>query len=727
MARYKSLSQRLSELTHTVLRLTVMSLSAYVLIFANLNFFNITWGTGSQLGDFSIKWGLLFLGYTLFSLTCLVGILVALWQPERLSKVAASLSKLRNKLGGLRWLLTGLVLITPVWLLQYSWWGVVLYRPYLRLVLWGLTVLMLGLLITTGEQTVSRRSLLAGLVLSAAAFVASVPLQGVTEYPFSLGWSEGNRLWDYSILFGRERYDYPADQPIPVLLDIGRQFVGGLPFLIPRIGIGAVRLWVALTYILPFLALGWLVFYLPDKGREWLLVGLWGYTFLYQGPIHPPLVICALLIALAWRRPLWLAIPLIMVASYLAQLSRWTWLFAPGLWAGMLELAGGRNKLGHLQVRDWVRSVSVGLAGVFGGYVAPFLIAGAVNGINEFLDNRAGGVDTGINISPVITSMSESGTTTAVVVHEATSQPLLWYRLLPNATYGSGILTGLLIAAGPLIILLAYLSASRVWRLNIWQKLSIILPLLAFLMVGLTVSVKIGGGGDLHNLDMFLIGLMFTGAIAWRNGGREWLSQIQTVSSVLMVILGLVIILPAYQSLMALWPISYMGNINRVMTLRDDRSNKLAKGSLPSEEQVEAALAMLREEITRAEADGEILFMDQRQLLTFGYVQAPLVPEYDKKFLINRAMSEHAGYFQDFYYDLAIKRFSLIISDPINERIQDSSYQFGEENNAWVKWVSKPLLCYYEPIITLKDVSIQLLGPRTEGVACLSVLPVPPK
>jgi hypothetical protein len=26
-------------------------------------------------------------------------------------------------------------------------------------------------------------------------------LKPVTSYPFSLGWSDGNRLWDYSILF----------------------------------------------------------------------------------------------------------------------------------------------------------------------------------------------------------------------------------------------------------------------------------------------------------------------------------------------------------------------------------------------------------------------------------------------------------------------------------------------------------------------------------------------
>ena len=110
-----------------------------------------------------------------------------------------------------------------------------------------------------------------------------------------------------------------------------------------------------------------------------------------------------------------------------------------------------------------------------------------------------------------------------------TAHPLLWYRLFPNATYGIGILLALLIAVAPAILLLVYLSSTKKWMLNIWQKLALILPSIAFLAVGLIVSTKIGGGGDLHNLDMFLIGIFFTAVIAWENGGRQWLSEIDTI------------------------------------------------------------------------------------------------------------------------------------------------------------------------------------------------------
>ncbi|MBC7778170.1 MAG: hypothetical protein H7246_22245, partial [Phycisphaerae bacterium] len=115
----------------------------------------------------------------------------------------------------------------------------------------------------------------------------------------------------------------------------------------------------------------------------------------------------------------------------------------------------------------------------------------------------------------------------------------------------------------------------------------------------------------------------------------------------------------------------------------------------------------------------------QRQLLTFGYIKGiPLIPEYDKKVLINQAMSEDAQYFQSFYHDLESQRFSLIISNPLHMRIQTDTDDFGEENNAWVKWISSPVLCYYEPLITLKKVTVQLLVPREDVSACERALPL---
>ena len=89
---------------------------------------------------------------------------------------------------------------------------------------------------------VRKAALLTGVIICGA-----MPLADVTSYPFSLGWSEGNRLWDYSILFGSDRYIFPADQELTPFLDVGRQLSGGLPFLYPGLTILQERLWLGLS------------------------------------------------------------------------------------------------------------------------------------------------------------------------------------------------------------------------------------------------------------------------------------------------------------------------------------------------------------------------------------------------------------------------------------------------------------------------------------------------
>jgi hypothetical protein len=318
-----------------------------------------------------------------------------------------------------------------------------------------------------------------------------------------------------------------------------------------------------------------------------------------------------------------------------------------------------------------------------------------------------------------VTSVTVTGVSTAV-----SKQPLLWYRLLPNATYGSGILVGLLIATLPLIVVLSYLAVSKKWKLNIWQILALVSPLLAFLVVGLIVSTKIGGGGDLHNMDMFLIGLVFTAVIAWERGEREWLTDINLSPLWIKIVLLLLFALPGYQSLRDMRSYYFSGNASWLATLADAPTTD-ALNLHPSREITDASLDTIRQEVALARSQGgEVLFLDQRQLLTFGFIKdVPLIPQYEKKTLMNQALSSDARYFKAYYADLAAKRFALIISEPLRKPVKDSSYRFGEENNAWVKWVSIPTLCYYEPKVTLKEVGVQLLVPRADTSDCSSLLP----
>jgi hypothetical protein len=177
-------------------------------------------------------------------------------------------------------------------------------------------------------------------------------------------------------------------------------------------------------------------------------------------------------------------------------------------------------------------------------------------------------------------------------------------------------------------------------------------------------------------------------------------------------------------------PIAINADRTMVATLADIHEDPLPNplpDTIPSQPDTVKSLETIRRDAEKAAQTGDILFMDQRQLLTFGYVKdIPLIPEYDKKVLINEALSGNAQYFESFYHDLASKRFSLIITNHVNTRLDKSEENFGEENNAWVKWVTTPLLCYYESFDRLKRVDVELLVPRQDISGCKQVLPIHP-
>jgi hypothetical protein len=687
----------------------------WILTDAHIEFQKIASGTGNLPGGFSPVWYVLYLTFVFFILFLFSFVGLVLYKRELILPYINNVIGWRNRLRNFRWLLWFFIFILPVYFFQYSMWGIVFQHPSIRILAWLLTVFCLTFIASNKEQFVGWKEFLASLILVASAFSIAVSLKDVNSYPFSLGWSEGNRLWDYSILFGSARYDYPVDKKIPVLLDFGRQFVGGLPFIFPGLTITMERFWVGLTFVLPYLLLGLATFrvHAQDK-RLWLITALWAFLFLKQGPIHPPLLLSAALVAFAWRMPLWWSIPLLIGAGYFAQASRFSWTFAPGIWIVMLEFASGAFSDRKAASATWVRSAVLGVSGIFGGFLLPKILITAAQIANA--PSSA--------LSPdLVEQMTESGLTSDFIIHQVTNQSLLWYRLLPNSTYGSGILLALLLVAGPLVALLIYMVSKGIWKINNLQKLSIILPLLVFLAVGLVASTKIGGGGDLHNMDMFLIGLLFAGVLAWRGGAEYWLLN-QQVSTIL--VKGVIVFMLVNSTVIPLLEMrsySLGEQLTHLQTLRDvPRDHRLEM--LPTENESSLAIQAIQAEVDKAKLQGEVLFIDQRQLLTFGYIQdVPFVPEFEKKVLMNEALASDMVYFQEFYQDLAARRFSLIISEPLRTPVKDSSFQFGEENNAWVKWVSIPVLCYYEESQILQAVKVQLLMPKTNPEDCSTVLP----
>ena len=637
----------------------------------------------------------------------LIGCLWIIWQPRSTSRLTHWIIQLRSRTGWLRYLLAGILILIPMWFfLHYPVSAAIGY--WARLILTIGLGLSVGVLITHDANRLFRvPELITAWLVIATLFSIGGTFASVNNYPFSMTWSEGNRYWDYSVLFGRRLYNYPAGEPIFAYIDLGRQSLWGLPFIFGRIPIWSMRLWNGLVSTIPYAILGWLAFKRIKSEEEdrktnrvWFLCGLWTFLFLNQGPIYTPLILGAWLVAIAWRHPLWVSIPLVAIAGYYVQVARFTWMFAPAIWAGMLffadqplhRLSSPEKQVGGERVSatrwNWGPSIAVFLAGAIGGFLLPRWID-----INKIASAW---------VAPLATSSSESGaagidiTSLAGLGQFISRQPLLWDRLLPNPTFAPGIILALLIASVPLIVLLVYLIVTRRWPLDILRGMAILLPLLAFLIIGLVASVKIGGGGDLHNMDMFLVTLVFAAALAWRAGGYKTILHIDLQPALIQGLLVIMVIIFAQQA------------------IRD-----MTAVRLPSGIRAQQALQYIQQEVTDAASQGEVLFLDQRQLLTFGNIPPiPLVVDYEKKYLMDQAMANAADYFAKFNDDLAKQRFALIVSEPLKVIYHGGEYHFGDENDAWVKWVAQPILCYYEPLKTFKEIKVEILAPRPNPGKC---------
>ncbi len=135
-----------------LIRLLLSAGAIYFLWKACLEFYNIAWGLGTWLGGFSPKLGPAFFVFILICLAILAGFLLALWRPTQTHTWLLRLTPLRERLGWVRWLLVSLILIAPVWLLQYSYWGGLFTGRSMRLLLLAVMTLAIAALITKGQE-----------------------------------------------------------------------------------------------------------------------------------------------------------------------------------------------------------------------------------------------------------------------------------------------------------------------------------------------------------------------------------------------------------------------------------------------------------------------------------------------------------------------------------------------------------------------------------------------
>ncbi len=498
--------------------------------------------------------------------------------------------------------------------------------------------------------------LLAGVLAYQAAAYALAWHLPVSTYPLSLGWSETSRYYYASLFFSRHVYS-PS-----------RYLLQSIPFLF-HAPLWAHRAWQNFLWVLSSLLSGWAVtrrLRLDSRWTRWAF--FWGVAlFLLQAPIYYYLVVMVVLVV--WgvdvRRPK-RTLAVVLAASLWAGISRINWFPVPAMLATVLYLLETPQ-----DETPWWR------------YLAPPVLWGVVGVSAAFLSQA---VYAGIFGNP----LQDFGASFA--------SDLLWYRLLPNPTFPQGLLPMALLVSLPVWALLVW-GIRRV-RLSAWRILGLTGLTAALFFGGLVVSVKIGGGNNLHNLDAYLTALLLWGAYTfWGRLAPERESAPVSPQGARPPwgLVPLLMILPLY------WALSRGG------------PRQLSDASLARE-----AINTIRQMAeTEAARGGEVLFISERHLLTFGEVNVPLIPEYERTFLIEMAMQHNEPYLRQFREDLAAHRFALIVVQPLNLTLKGSESMFGEENDAWVRGVAAPLLCYYEPAQVWRKAHVQVMRPRDgDGEGC---------
>ena len=544
----------------------------------------------------------------------------------------------------LRWFAAIAVIFLPIGLYAFHRWSEPFGSVWIRLFL-IIFALTLAAWLVTPEPGIKFEAAISVCLIFSAGLMLVNQFRDVTDYPFSIGWSEGNRIWDYSVLFGRDLYNWPQDQPIPAYIDLGRQSLWGSIFLLPHVSIRMMRAWNGILFTLPYALLGWALLRRQPSLSKWVYASevLWTMLFLNQGPIYTPLVLAAILVALGQKLPFGLNCLIALLAGMYAILSRSTWIVAPAAFAGMLTLANPRKGKPVSEKTRWVQAILIGLCALLGAVL--YLKNDA---IHQFLSGQPGeqAAESAsaegfadddprlLNDQLPAAAAEVSDETPALFTPEwikyfLARQPLLFDRLWPNETYKPGIVLGLLTAVLPLILILTNWDRQTCPAISPLQRTALALVLIALLAAGLLISTKIGGGSNLHNLDMFLIALVILGAMAWNDGMGLWLeSKIRSSHWVSWIVVAAVL-LPTLPIMLSIEPKKY-----------------------PAAETTEDALVQIQQMVADHE-NQEILFIDQRQLLTFGNVPAiPLIADYEKKWMMDEAMADNGKWFEPYHNDL---------------------------------------------------------------------------
>jgi len=512
------------------------------------------------------------------------------------------------------------------------------------------------------------------LVALGVAYEIWVRFSVVTAYPLSMGWSEGSRFYYASLYFSK--WIYGESFPLSTLHPT-RYLLQSIPFLIPGLGVEAHRFWQFLLWIIltagATIAIAKRVSIPQERIAKWLVAG-WLFLFFLRVGVyyHLEVMVIIPLLFVSAKHP-WRSLTAVIIASIWAGLSRVNWFPMPVMIAIAVYLLETPFTVSINPEAKPVRRMLNYLT-----QPALWTVAGLLSALLAQL--------------AYIPLSGNSGNADAFT--SSFTSDLLWYRLLPNENHALGILPAILIVSGPLLV--TVIIAARQWRaLHPIRWLGLFSMIVALFAGSLVVSVKIGGGGDLHNMDTYavLVGIV----AAYFVGGRV---QVESGESQLVV---------------RSWPLLATALLILILFLIP----LLYPYPKFDVEKNRQAYQQLVQAVNEAGKNGPVLLINERQLVALSDVHAPLVYDYEVVTLMEMAMSGNQAYLGRFYNDLANHRFAAIVANKQNLGFKEAG-AFYEENNVWNLRVSPYILCHYSPVLSIEPEGnrIEVYIPSAESGNC---------
>lgn len=524
----------------------------------------------------------------------------------------------------------------------------------------------------------SKRSVFADVLLAALYSLVVIGLgyriyilfSTVTDFPFPQGWSEGGRIFAayqiYAPIISDEYLGLPW-------MDAGRSVLDGLILLIPDSKIWMYRAWVPALFLMSALLASVVIVnklaswipaadLRPRKIRVFLV--LFGTLFLLQGPVYYHVLLGIIpVIGLYDAKKPFRTLAAVLGASVWEGLCRVNWFFMPAIVALSLyfltEPLSGKKFMAYFK---WPLFWTVG------GILASFLAHYSYLAIANY---------------------------PAVFLNPDMQYPFEIKKLWPNSGFSMGLIPGALALCFPMIgTLIIYFWRQRKTGIEFVRFFMIALILLLLSAGSTLVSLRAGGGYNLHNYDTFFIILLlsFLGVILSVTKAKSFMIGKFPAERLVNGIL-----------LFSLFPILYFVSLSRPIHFTY------------SVAETQKAIAEINAVLQSTVADERpVLFIENRQLLVFGNVRPEMIfVPYEKIELMEMAMAQNGEYLARFELELQSHTFAAIVTEKLflgEQKPTENPYWY--ENNVWLYGVACPISNYYSLAYQNTDLGFEIYIPK---------------